>query len=493
MTFLDPTYQIRNTPDQVIAEYDPFRDTGGQYNRKRAVCRIWVGSFEVDTATEVTAAVEPHLISVHVTDSITYAEAQIELDDRYGTLPIPPLNSPCMILLGWEGGGGEVTFEGHIEDIEHACARTQSPGRRLFIHAYGENFNSPGKEPQQDHLGEGAEPGKSEGSQIPLPEAIMKFAQAAGHTAVIHPELSKSKRDYWSIDQESFLNWSAKVSQELGIDFRVVKGTQAEFTIPGERADQQVIVLQAVYGENMIGWRVHPAAARPAWSESKQQYFDTRKAIWKGISSMIGNVMPAAASAAGYSPAGPAASASVAQDQAVGSGMSIANATKVGRVVIIGEPRAHAGAYVNIVGARPGVDGLWHTESIEHLYSRQGYITWLNVLYNQSPSQALTKIIKQMIGQDPNAMIKQNAAAFPTDPVSTASMLKGIPVSTMQEGVLSTVFGIQPGTLSDAQLQTLMTQIAQANPGDVIGGATANATSPLTAAQIQAAKTYLGP
>jgi hypothetical protein len=477
----------------VIAEYDPFRDTGGQYNRKRAVCQIFLGSYEIDTATDVTTAIEPHLISVHITDSNAYADAQIELDDRYGTLPIPPLNAPCMILLGWEHVAGEITFEGAITDIEHACSRTQSPGRRLFIHATGENFNSPGKEPQQDHLGEGAPPGQSEGTQIPFGEAVMKFAQAAGHTVVMHPELGKVKRDHWSIDNESFLNWSAKVAQELGIDFRVVAGTRAEYTIPGERADQKVIVLQAVWGENMIGWRVHPAAARPAWNESKQQYFDTRKALWKGIKSMIGNVMPAAASSAGYSPAGPAANASMAQDQAIGSGMSIENASKVGRVVINGEPRGHAGCYVNLVGARPGVDGLWHTESIEHLYSRQGYVTWLNVLYNQSPSAALSKTIQQMIGQDPNAMIKQTAAAFSTDPVSTAALLQGLPISSMQEGVLASVFGIRPGTLSDAQLQTVLTQISQANPGDVIGGATTDATSALTAAQIQAAKTYLGP
>ena len=45
--------------------------------------------------------------------------------------------------------------------------------------------------------------------------------------------------------------------------------------------------------------------------------------------------------------------------------------------MINGEPRAKANGFVLLTGVRPGVDGTYYLERVEHLYSRQGYVTWL--------------------------------------------------------------------------------------------------------------------
>lgn len=442
MTFLDPSAYIRNTPDQIISQFDPFVNTGLSPMRRRAYCRIWIGSFAVNTAVEVTDKVFPHLISVHVDDALDHHTCDIELDDRYGTLPIPPLHSPCIVLLGWEGEYGEECFWGTIQDIEHGCARGQSAGRRMWIHAVGENFYSPGKENQQDSLGEGAPPGESEGQKIPLSAAIEKFAGTAGHSAIINPRLLSIARDYWDISNESFLNWSSRITDEMGLIFRVTHGTQAEYTPPDARADGAVGIIQATWGDNLIGWRVHPAAARPAWNESSQQYFDPRQGIWKGLKSMISGGLPGAASTAGFSPAGPAANGSVADQQADGTGNMVSMTPSPGRIVIIGEPSAHAGFYCNVVGARPGVDGIWFMHGVEHLYSRQGYITWLDVWYPMS----ISSVVKDQI----NASL--DSAGLPSYDEMQASLAESFSVNSQ---ALSKLVGT-PDAISADQMSALV-------------------------------------
>jgi hypothetical protein len=320
----------------------------------------------------------------------------------------------------------------------------------LWIHAHGENYNSPGKEPQQDHLGEGAPPGQTQGEQIPLSAAIQKFAAAAGHSAVIAPNVASIARDYWDISNESFLNWASRITDELGLLFRVTKGTQAEFTTPDRRADGAQGIIQAVYRDNLIGWRLHPAAARPGWNESKQQFFDTRKAVWKGISSMIGAAMPGGASVAGYSPSAPASNSGVADQQASGTGNFISLTPAPGRVVIVGEPAAKAGFYCNIVGARPGVDGIWFMKEVEHLYSRQGYITWLDVWYPVAPSNVIADEILAGANLPSYAEMQANLAqSFTVDSAATAALVGSAENISPEQMQVLVAGGLDPNDLTN--------------------------------------------
>ena len=50
-----------------------------------------------------------------------------------------------------------------------------------------------------------------------------------------------------------------------------------------------------------------------------------------------------------------------------------------GRIVINGEPAAKWNSFVILEGVRPGVDGAYLIQVAEHIYSRQGYVTWLDV------------------------------------------------------------------------------------------------------------------
>src|SRR4029077_20498677 len=92
---------------------DPFIGTPRQTSRMRAYCKITVDGFDV------TSKLEPHLISVHVTAGEPGMAAELELDDRDGTLPLPPIGARILIQLGWETEQIVNVFIGSIEDLEH--------------------------------------------------------------------------------------------------------------------------------------------------------------------------------------------------------------------------------------------------------------------------------------------------------------------------------------------------------------------------------------
>ena len=61
--------------------------------------------------------------------------------------------------------------------------------------------------------------------------------------------------------------------------------------------------------------------------------------------------------------------------------------------------RAIAGG-VQLSGARPGVDGIYWCPTVEHIYSRQGYVTWLDVKAVQVSAAEYTRYQQTGITQD---------------------------------------------------------------------------------------------
>lgn len=102
-------------------------------------------------------------------------------------------------------------------------------------------------------------------------------------------------------------------------------------------------------------------------------------AQWNTLTKQFSRSAPWSAATSIFSLPAPAPNAAVAgQDNAgaeVASGLS-----NEGRIIINGEPYAHGNSYVYVQGARPGVDGLYLIKTAEHIYSRQGYVTWLDVV-----------------------------------------------------------------------------------------------------------------
>src|SRR5262245_824087 len=155
--------------------YDPFTPSIARETlRRKAYCVINVGGIDV------TNRLDPHLLSVTVIlRADMYDEAHIEIGDRDGRLPIPPLYASVSIAVGWEHEGARIIFTGTISDIASSFGRKQG-GRRLWVEATSVNPNSGVKEPQQFSLGEGAPPGEQEGQKLPMSQAAYEIFGKAG-------------------------------------------------------------------------------------------------------------------------------------------------------------------------------------------------------------------------------------------------------------------------------------------------------------------------
>lgn len=344
--------------------------TVGQTKRVRAMVKIWVNGLDV------TDRLDPYLISVKVKNG-GYWIANIELDDRDGRLPIPPFQSELIIQIGWVGEQLSTVFDGWILDVQHAFGRRLG-GRRMFIEANGAKQSAAIKTPMQDHVGEGAPPGMMEGNMIAFGTALQQFAGNVGMGARVGMSFKDVMRDYWSIDNSSVGQWASEYADDLG-GWTRIEGDTIVFYGRGD-IDAPGVIAQ--WGNNLISWRIHPYTSRSLWGGASQQFFDHVKGLWGEASSQFDLPTPWGgtwANAITKLPM-PAAHSSAANQYNQGQHGKASWESGWGRIIINGEPSASWFSEVQLIGARPGVDGMYVARTVTHTWSRQGYVTTLEVM-----------------------------------------------------------------------------------------------------------------
>jgi phage protein D len=345
-----------------------------QAARVRAFCVVVVAG------VDITDRIMPYLISLRIIHR-PLLTAEIEIDDRFGRLPLPPAGAGITIYLGWRGEQGGLLFSGNVWEVEYADAR--QGGRHMTVHALGINITNNIKEPGSDNLGEGAPPGANEGTPHGMDEFIRQGAQLAGVTIdYMSPTVGTFQRDHWDRQNESFMQMVTRLCDSHGLFPLWHDGNQLSIMA---FTDSPVTVI-AQNGNNLISLRVRPFVSRGVYNADEQHYFDTQAGQWKRIK--VGNnydpqvdaVTGAIANALHPSPA---ASRMDAMDDASGGAAVAGTDTGHGRICINGEPSARFMCHVQVIGVRPSVDGDYiAADAVEHIYSRQGYITWLDVRTN---------------------------------------------------------------------------------------------------------------
>jgi hypothetical protein len=330
---------------------------------------------------DVTNKILPFLISVRIIQR-PLLTAEIEIDDRYGWLPLPPVSAAVEIQLGWinEPASG-LLFSGNVWEVEYSDAR--QGGRHMTVHVFGINITNKIKEPASDNLGEGAPPGANEGTPHGMDEFIQQGAQMAGVTIDHMSPMAKTfVRDHWDRQNESFMQMVTRLCDSHGLFAFWHDGNKlAIMAFTESPVDIPVIV-----GQNLISLRVRPYVSRGVFNADEQHYYDTLSGQWKRIK--VGNNFDAQVDAVTGAIANalhpsPAASRIDAQDDAAGGANLAGTDTGHGRICINGEPRARWACHCLVSGVRPGVDGDYIAiDAVEHIYSRQGYITWLDVRTN---------------------------------------------------------------------------------------------------------------
>jgi uncharacterized protein len=349
---------------------DPFLGSITQTRRLRAYCQISVAG------VDITDKLLPHLISVRIIDTNPETQCELEIDDRDGKMPLPPLGGPVIVALGWQSESMVAVFDGVIEDFEHGFGRKQG-GRRMYVHAKGnDTFKTAIKEPMQDHAGEGAPPGMKEGQQlIGLPQWIGQMAKSAKITADVDSAFAKMKQDYWVQSGSSLMHTVQSLQEQFGFTHQFRQGNKLVVQEKGKNG----ICCAAVWRDNLIAWRVKPIAMRSSFKGASQQWFDKEDSHWATKLQQFGLSFPFDASGSAYAPKQSAATSGEASNDNAGAQSAADTQEGNGRIIINGEPKAVWNGLVLLQGARPGVDGLYFIETVEHVYSRQGFITTLEV------------------------------------------------------------------------------------------------------------------
>ena len=404
--------------------------------RRLSACSIVVHGMQ-----DVTSKLHPYLISVQVIDTLEngHDECHIELDDRNAELQLPPDNVPIQVSLGWSGEGPripdrgrtarelaladtvraiggekelpwggpgmELLFDGWVSEVESGFGR-RSGGRRVWITGTSGNVAGLAKQPNTVTDGEGDKEDKSAGGgaaggggagggggggEIPFKDFLQKAFKGTGLTVKLSPEMEKIKRKSWAMLNRSPMDFARDMAAQLNGRMKIagnvvsIVGKTEGVNVDGNAMD----VIDAVWGVNLIGWRIKPYSGRPQYGQAEARFFNINDAEWLTKQMGIDKSGPFGSAKAIAAYINPQQSGNEADQVNKGTGGTTESRRGTGWLLINGEPRARANGFVNIRNARPGVDGRYLMTEVEHNYTRGvGYTTRINVQY---PTPAYVK------------------------------------------------------------------------------------------------------
>jgi phage protein D len=315
-------------------------------------------SISVD-GQDFTSNFEPYLIrlQIRLTDGGESDTCEISLDDSAGQLKMPRDDADIEVRLQWSDGGGAVTFRGKTDEPESQGSR--GAGMVMNITARATDMKDKPKEKKTRHK-----------DDAPFEDAAKEFGKLAGLNVKVSGDLAQKKRDYWAMQNESFMSWGTRIASELGATFKI-RGKEAIFV--ARNADnsvsgQQLPTVEAIYGVNIIDWQIRPTQNRPRYNRSVVRWYDAKVAKWKQETVQISDETARV----------PLIETRKFSDQDRAKDRADSNAKEVergkggGQVTIDGEPAAQARTLCVLRGLRQGLDGAYRITEAEHRLSRDG-------------------------------------------------------------------------------------------------------------------------
>lgn len=335
--------------------------------------------------TDVTSAVLPRLIDLTVSDKAGASSdtCQIRLDDTDGRLLLPRQGVRIEVKLG-SGNTVQKVFAGVVDEVRSSGSR--SDGQILSISAKGVDTLSKAKERQERHW-----------DDADLQTVITDAGEPAGISDVrIDPELGAIRRQYWAMQNVSFLSFAERMAEEVGATFKVSGSTAIMVARNGGTAASGVTLpeVTARAGENLIAWDIAPALGRPRFKKVKVRHYDKKTATTKTETVEIEGDDEAEAALVAHRMAAD-------QDQA----LQIARSAKIeaerarggGSVTINGSTAPQPEAALILSGARPGIDGTYRIETVTHSFSQSsGWTTQVEVKQPHGDAGKDTRSSKQV-------------------------------------------------------------------------------------------------
>lgn len=328
----------------------------------RALYRVVV------SGQDISETINPILESLSVTDraGTTSDTAQVMLDDSDGRLIMPQIGAPMQVSLGWDTSGIAPVFDGTVDEIHSSGGR--GSGRVLSIRAKGFDARGKAKEPLEFHK-----------DNATLQEFLNDAAQRAGLSgARVAGALASIQQDYWAAATESLIHLGHRLSREFGGTFKIV----GDVAIMAERnsglsiGGAALATVRAAWGDNLINWDISPVLARPRFEQARVRWYDRKEAKWK--EEQVGIEIPSGAGPATHTGRVPRSTSDKARHNAGSHRKSSQREAGSGSVEIMGEPAAQPEGICLVAGTRPGIDGIYRIDGVDHRLSRgSGFTTRL--------------------------------------------------------------------------------------------------------------------
>lgn len=309
--------------------------------------------------TDISGLLNPILISLSVSDRAGQASdsASLVIDDTGGRVVMPPPGSPVVIALGFEGSGVGTVFEGVVDEVRASGSR--GSGRTISISAKGVDTRGKGKEGQRQHF-----------DDTTIGDAMKKAGQTAGFSVEVASELASIARPYIALDDESFIAFGERIAREVGGTFKVI-GKRAVLA----KRNGGMSAVTAAWGVNLHDYDIAPILGRPVEKEALSRWYDPKKAEWQEEKSDTGTEGGKTTKPARFTQA----DKDRAKEQSGSDAAESDRKSGEGSVTIEGNTGAQPEGLCIVIGCRPGVDGTYRIEGVNHEYSRGGFTTRLEL------------------------------------------------------------------------------------------------------------------
>jgi uncharacterized protein len=249
-----------------------------------------------------------------------------------------------------DGISGVEVFTGFVTGV--SWSMDKGAGRRLKISASS-----------ADHGGKVKEPNLRNKDDASFGDVFKEWGQKAGLDATAIGSIASIERDYWIMQNESFMSWGQRMAREMGGTFRVI-GNRA-FIAPRNEglsvSGKPLTPVTAALGVNLLAADIEPIISRPKFKDAEISYFDKDKGERVSVKVPTGIDDVEAAVRTVIS----AAKKGHAEDRAKAQSEESNRRKGGGSVTIIGDPTCQPEAVCNVSGCRPGVDGSYRIDGVQ--------------------------------------------------------------------------------------------------------------------------------
>jgi len=318
---------------------------------------------------DITAALNPILLDLSISDraGTSSDSASITLDDNGGQIVMPGKGALMTIKLGWKGGAIGVAFMGKVDGVKAKGGRS---GRTLAITAKGMDTRSKAKEPQRRHFDDKT-----------VKNALDAAGQFAGIAVTVDPAFASITRPYISLDDESFVAFGERLARELGATFKIVGNNAVLAKRNGgtNAVGQPLSTVTATWGVNLHDYDVEPFVGRKSHKRTRTRHYNRKAAEWQAEEAETGTDDTETTAPSIFSEP----DEDRAKEQSFADAAEYDRRSGEGSVTIEGNLSAQPEGLCVLEGCRPGIDGTYRIDGVDHSLSRGG--GWTTSLQLKQP------------------------------------------------------------------------------------------------------------